>query len=188
MAAIGLSPEQTERLCQWVQSETADSPLEPANFNAPGQIVLSGKTKLIDWLIKNYKPEVLPEAPKAKFIPLKVSAPFHCSMMKPAEDKMRSFLEAMTYRDSTFPVVVNVTGVATTSGKLFCQLLLNQITAPVRWIDCISTVKTVGTKKMIEFGSGRVLAGLNKKIDPEIQTFNINSIDDIKNLETHVQP
>jgi [acyl-carrier-protein] S-malonyltransferase len=185
LAVLNLSPEQTKKLCAWVESETGDGPLEPANFNAPGQIVISGKLKLIEWLTKNFKADIFaPETPRSKFIPLKVSAPFHCSMMKPAEEKMALVLNDIQFSEAKFPIVANVNAKPEKNGAALRKLLIAQISSPVRWVECVEELKRQGAQKMIEFGCGKVLAGLAKKIDSEnIQTFNINSLEELKNLE-----
>jgi [acyl-carrier-protein] S-malonyltransferase len=185
LAVMGLSPEQVKKLCTWVESETETTPLEPANFNAPGQIVISGKLKLIEWLVKNYKPDLFhPETPRSKFIPLKVSAPFHCSLMLPAEKKMTPIIDELRFSNSSFAIVPNVSAMATKEAQQLRHLLIRQISSPVRWVECVEELKRLGSKKMIEFGSGKVLSGLVKKIDSEnIQTFNINSIEDLKTVE-----
>jgi [acyl-carrier-protein] S-malonyltransferase len=189
LAVMGLTPDQLKKLCAWVESKAGEKPLEPANFNAPGQIVISGKAKLIDWLQKNYNADFFaPETPRCKFIPLKVSAPFHCSMMKPAETKMAVVLNEIAFSDAKFPIVANVHAKSEKSGSALRKLLIEQISSPVRWVECGEELKQSGAKKMIEFGCGRVLAGLAKKIDSEnIRTFNINSIEELKALETEFQ-
>lgn len=186
LAVMGLTPEQVTKLCQWVETETADRPLEPANFNAPGQIVVSGKQSLVEWLIKNFNADIYaPAKPRCKFIPLKVSAPFHCSMMKPAEEKMESVLNGMEFKDADFPIVANVTAQATENARELRTLLIRQISSPVRWVECVEELRRLGAQRMIEFGCGRVLSGLGKKIDSEnIQTFNINSLEDLQSLES----
>lgn len=185
LAVLGLSPEQVQKLCTYVETETGDSPLEPANFNAPGQIVISGKKALIEWLQANYKPDFFqPETPRVKLIPLKVSAPFHCSMMKPAEEKMAQVLGEMTFKEARFPIVQNVSAEEVTAGDQLRANLIRQVSSPVRWIECVQRLVQKEATQMIEFGCGRVLAGLGKKIDSDaIQTFNINSLDDLKVLE-----
>jgi [acyl-carrier-protein] S-malonyltransferase len=189
LAVLNLSAEQVEKLCKWVEAETKASPLSPANFNAPGQVVISGKLSLIEWLQKNYKADLFaPETPRSKFIPLKVSAPFHCAMMKPAEEQMADVLKSMKFENANFPIVPNVTATATTSGDELRNLLIRQISSPVRWVECVQALQHRGVKKMIEFGPGKVLAGLGKKIDSEnIQTFNMNSIEELKGLEKDVR-
>jgi len=189
LAVMGLTPEQTKKLCAWVENETGEKPLEPANFNAPGQIVISGKTKLIEWLAKNMKSDLFaPDSPRCKFIPLKVSAPFHCSMMKPAEEKMSGVLNDIPFSTANFSIVTNVNAKPEKNGHALRKLLIQQISSPVRWVECVEGLKTLGAQKMIEFGCGRVLAGLSKKIDSKnIQTFNINSLEDLKSLESQFE-
>lgn len=186
MAVMGLNSSQVEKLCQYVASETGDSALEPANFNTPDQIVISGRSRLIDWLQSNFKPEIfLPDQPRTKFIKLKVSAPFHCSLMKPAEDRMSLVLSEIEFSNAQFSILPNVTATPVQNGSEIRRLLIEQITAPVRWVACVQGLQKLGARRMVEFGSGRVLAGLSKKIDSaNIQTFNINSLEDLKTLES----
>ena len=133
LAVMGLTPEQTTKLCKWVEKETGDARFEPANYNAPGQIVISGKARLITWLTKNYTPDVFaPGTPRSKFIPLKVSAPFHCTMMKPAEEQMATVLNSIEFNEAKFTIVPNVSAKGTRSGKEMRRLLIQQISMPVR--------------------------------------------------------
>src|SRR4051812_39008913 len=88
-AVIGLSDDQTEKLCKWIENESGYRPVQAANYNAPGQVVISGHGKGIAWAQANSPKDLFaPEAPKIRLIPLKVSAPFHCVLMKPAEEAM----------------------------------------------------------------------------------------------------
>ncbi|CAM5999405.1 unnamed protein product [Sphagnum balticum] len=91
MAVVGLESEQVLSLCLWAETESGQKPVQPANFNAPGQTVISGSKVLLDWILQNFKAEMF-KGTRVKFIPLKVSAPFHCSLMKPAEEKMADVL------------------------------------------------------------------------------------------------
>ena len=100
-ATLGLNEEQVQFLCSWAMKETGLKPLSPANFNCDGQIVISGNLKILDWLKSNFKADILPgEAKRAKLIPLQVSAPFHCEMMKPAEEKMKLFFKEIHFKNS----------------------------------------------------------------------------------------
>ncbi len=187
MAAImGLTPEQVVTLCEWTQTQSGQKPLEPANFNCPGQIVISGRATAIEWLqahVAQVK-EQLPELPpRMKVIPLKVSAPFHCTMMKPAEQIMRQYLEQTKFHNARFAVVQNFTALPVTDGSVLRENLVRQISAPVRWIECVQKLKSLGATRAIEFGCGKVLSGLVKKIDSEIETFNLNSLEDVKLVE-----
>jgi [acyl-carrier-protein] S-malonyltransferase len=181
-AVIGLEPEQVFELCKWAEKESGQSPVQPANINAPGQIVISGRKTLLDWIPGNVKPEMFAGA-RVKFIPLKVSAPFHCSMMKPAEEEMARVLGAVQFSEARFPIVQNVNAEAVTNGDTLRKNLITQISSPVRWIECVKNVRARGASKAIEVGCGKVISGLVKKIDSEgLRTFNINSLDDLKIL------
>lgn len=184
-AVMGLDAQQTIDLCKKAEKESGDGPIQAANINAPGQIVISGKKSALDWLAANFKPEWTPGAARVKFIPLKVSAPFHCSMMKPAEEKMAQVLGDMKFNDAQFPIVQNVSAEAVTKGADLRSNLVKQVSAPVRWIECVQTLLRLGTDRAIEVGCGKVIAGLCKKIDSEkLAVFNINSLDDLKAIET----
>jgi [acyl-carrier-protein] S-malonyltransferase len=196
LAVMGLTEPQVVKLCHWVEQSSGFKPLEPANFNAPGQIVISGAQTAIDWAKINTAstatPKVTtpladvfgPETPRLKLIPLTVSAPFHCSLMKPAEEEMRHVLSEISFSDAAWPIVQNVTALEAISGQTLRENLILQISGPVRWTQCMSRLKSLHTTRMIEFGSGKVLSGLAKKIDSEAQPpFNINSLDDLKALE-----
>jgi [acyl-carrier-protein] S-malonyltransferase len=185
VAVMGLSEEQVTHLCKWAEETSGMKPIEPANFNAPGQIVISGSQKLIDWMKANAKADIFaPETPRLKLIPLAVSAPFHCSLMKPAEEEMRLVLSHTTFNDAAWPIVQNITAQETTSGAVLRENLIAQVSGAVRWTQCMARLKSLGVTRSIEFGAGKVLSGLAKKIDSSAETpFNINTLDDIKALE-----
>lgn len=185
VAVMGLTPDEVESLCRWAVQGAGDIPLEPANFNAPGQVVISGKQSVIDWLQANFKAEdVFGESKRVKLIPLKVSAPFHCSLMKPAEDEMRRFLTEGVFEDSNFAIIQNFPAQPETRAVQIRENLVRQISAPVRWVECVNQMSSIGVNKLIEFGPGKVLSGLVKKIDSEaLTTFNINSLEELKTLE-----
>lgn len=186
VAVLGLEPEQVEVLCNYVVKTSGFSPLSPANFNCPGQIVISGSQQAIDWLKENFKPEVIfTEAPKrAKLIPLVVSAPFHCEMMMPAENKMREVLTAMKFNTAAFPVVQNFHAKAEIEGPALRENLIRQVSAPVRWTQSMEVLKQMNHAKIVECGAGKVLNGLIKKIDSDFFTvLNTNSMEDLKTIE-----
>lgn len=184
-AVMGLDTPQTIELCKTAEKESGDGPIQAANINAPGQIVISGKKSALDWLAANFKPEWAPGAQRVRFIPLKVSAPFHCSMMKPAEEKMAQVLGDMKFHEARFPIVQNVSAEAVTNGADLRSNLVKQVSAPVRWIECVQNLLRMGTDRAVEVGCGKVIAGLCKKIDSEkLTVFNINSLDDLKAIET----
>jgi len=184
LAVIGLHPQQVKQLCDWATKECPAGPLEPANYNAPGQIVVSGSLKTIKFLRENYTSDLIQEAPKkVRFIPLKVSAPFHCSMMKPAQEIMKDFLDGITFSKPKYTIIQNVSAKEEADPKVLKENLIQQVTQSVRWVESIQKIKALGSNKIIEMGSGKVLSGLIKKIDPEITVYNINSLDEFKGVE-----
>lgn len=183
-AVMGLDPAQVNTLCQWAEKSTGEKPVSPANINAPGQIVISGKKSLLDWMAANFKTDVIPGATRVKFIPLKVSAPFHCAMMKPAAEKMAQVLADTPFQSARYPIVQNVSAEPVTEAETLKQNLIQQVCAPVRWIECVQAIHRQGVERAVETGSGKVIAGLVKKISPEINVFNMNSMDDLKAVET----
>jgi [acyl-carrier-protein] S-malonyltransferase len=184
-AVIGLTDEQTAKLCAWVEAESEFKPLQPANFNAPGQVVISGTAKAIEWLQANPPKDLFaPESPKLRLIPLKVSAPFHCAMMKPAEEAMRFVLNDLRFERAQWPIVQNLSATESTDPERLRTELIGQISGAVKWTQCVQRLSALGVSRVVEFGTGKVLSGLVKKIDSNgIAAFNINSLDELKNLE-----
>lgn len=182
VAAMGLTPPQAQTLCEWAQKQSGFTPIETANFNAPGQIVLSGSQDGLSWLTANFKAEDAGLAGvRVRLIPLKVSAPFHCSMMAPAEAIMRKVLEQMAFQNAQSPIVQNFTAQAETDSAKLRENLIRQISGPVRWIECVQKLKEFG-HSIVEFGNGRVLSGLIQKIAPELKVKNVGATADIKEL------
>ncbi len=200
VATLGLTEEQAEFLCQWAVEGSGFRPLSPANYNCDGQIVISGNQKTIDWLKTNFKAELLPgEAKRAKLIPLQVSAPFHCEMMKPAQLKMAEFFNTIMFHDAEIPIIQNVQALAETNAPVLKNKIIEQVSAPVRWTQSMRELKRLTqptvtveggptTLTCIEAGHGTVLKGLLKKIDSEyFQVLGTNSLDEIKAIETAVK-
>lgn len=184
-AVMGLEPAQVFEMCAWAEKESGETPVSPANLNAPGQIVISGRKAIIDWIAIHFKSDMFPGAPRVKFIPLKVSAPFHCALMKPAEEKMKEVLGAMEFTNSQFPIVQNFNAKAVTAGSDLRSNLVAQVSAPVRWIECMENLMSMGVNNATEVGCGKVISGLVKKIATDkVKMFNINSLEDLKALET----
>lgn len=185
-AVMGLEANEIQTLCDWTMKASKISPLEPANFNCPGQIVISGKAQCIQFLSANFKAEeVFPgQNKRVKIIPLQVSAPFHCSMMKKAEEEMRSFLNPVKFQNAKIPVVQNFTAKTHSDATEIKENLIRQISAPVLWAQSMKISLENGFSHFIESGHGKVLAGLAKKIDSEkLHVFNVNSLEDLKKLE-----
>lgn len=184
VACMGLTAEEADQLCKWVETTSGLKPLEPANYNSPDQIVLSGSMAAIEWARKEFAPEKLGWSKKVRLIPLKVSAPFHCSLMKPAEDNMAMELQKVEFKDAQIPVVQNYTAQFHTKSNELRENITRQISGSVRWLQSMQNVLGSHPQAFIECGSGKVLSGLLKKIDQQnTPVFNVNSLEDIKSLE-----
>jgi [acyl-carrier-protein] S-malonyltransferase len=185
-ATLGLDESQVQFLCEWAVKNSGFSPLSPANYNCDGQIVISGNIKTLEWLKTNFKAEILPgEARRAKLIPLQVSAPFHCAMMKPAEEKMQEFLADIEFNNSQIKIIQNVHAKVETDAHILKKNLVAQVSAPVKWTQSMHTLKSLGVNSCFEVGNGAVLKGLLKKIDAEFfKLHSTNSLEDIKAIES----
>ena len=144
-----------------------------ANDNAPGQIIVSGNTSKINELHKTLKSQ------KKKAIPLPVSAPFHCDLMKIAADKMRDKILSTKFNNSLVPLVSNVTANEEKIENIQ-KLLIDQIFSKVRWRESIINMSKEGVTEYIEIGPGKVLSGLIKRINKDVKSTSINSIEDIE--------
>ena len=149
---------------------------EIANDNADGQIIVSGNIETIEEL-KN----ILKEK-KKKSITLPVSAPFHCSLMNPAADKMKEKISNISFKKPDFEIISNVTALPTNNPEEIKQLLVKQISSKVRWRESVLYMKEKKINDFVEIGPGKVLTGLVKRIVPNSNSFSINSIDDIKKI------
>ena len=190
MATLGLNEAQVTFLCHYAEKKSGHAPLQPANFNCDGQIVISGNLDALHWLKDNFKPDVLLEnkliddvsqARRVKFIPLQVSGPFHSSMMRPAEEIMKTFFETVPFNTAKIPVIQNFVADKVTDSTQLKSNLIHQISGPVKWTQSMLNLKNSGVTKCIEVGNGQVLKGLMKKIDSEFFTvYNTNNLDEIK--------
>jgi len=150
---------------------------EIANDNAEGQIIVSGNIESIIEL-----KSILKENRK-KSISLPVSAPFHCSLMKPAADNMKQKIDNTNFKEPDFEIINNVTSLPTKNPVDIKNLLVQQIYSKVRWRESMLFMEEKKINDFIEIGPGKVLTGLAKRILPNSKSFSINSIDDIKNLD-----
>lgn len=153
MAAIlKLDDDVVEALC--ADARDAGGVVEVANLNSPGQVVVSGEAGAV---------AAASEAAKARggrAIPLKVSAPFHCSLMRPAAVRLAAELQGVRFAPGAFPVICNVSAEALPSPEEAPALLEAQVTAPVRWTETVRAIDAVGVDRWVEFGAGKVLTGL----------------------------
>jgi [acyl-carrier-protein] S-malonyltransferase len=162
MAAImGLSLERLSAVCAKVS--TPNEPVEPANLNGAGQIVISGHTSAVDRAIPEAKAAGAKMAKK-----LAVSVPLHCSLMKPAQQRLSVAIADVPVTAPRVPVVSNVTAQSTTDPVAIKDLLIRQVTAPVRWEESVQAIAAMGVTRAYELGSGSVLRGLVKRISETI--------------------
>jgi [acyl-carrier-protein] S-malonyltransferase len=173
IAILGSDLEEVNNFILQIKSQGV---CEIANDNAQGQIIVSGNTEPVNEL-KN----ILKEN-KKKCIPLPVSAPFHCSLMNPASIKMKEKIDAVKFKKPDLEIISNVTALPVNSPENIKKFLVQQIYSKVRWRESITFMAEQEIKNFIEIGPGKVLTGLVKRILPNSNSFSINSIDDIKNL------
>lgn len=164
-AVLGLDRAKLMECCKNASSKGV---AEAANFNSPGQIVISGDVAGVEEAQRLCK-----EAGAKKVIPLAVSAPFHCSLMKSAADKLMTVLDKIEFRDPKFPVISNVTARPVTKASEIKDLLVRQVTSPVLWEDTVNYLSANGTDTFVEIGCGRVLSGLIKKTAGHAKIYNI---------------
>ena len=150
---------------------------EIANDNSDGQLIISRDTESVDSFIKLLKEK------KIKFIPLKVSAPFHCSLMKPAAEIMKDKIYNTNFTNPIFKIVSNVTANPEIDVEKIKDLLIKQIYTTVRWRESIITMHELGVKNFVEIGPGKVLSGMVKRTIKDARSFPINTIADIENLK-----
>jgi len=161
----------------YIQQIKSKGVCEIANDNANGQIIVSGNIEAIEELKKILKNN------KKKCILLPVSAPFHCSLMNPAANKMKKKIDAVKFKSPDFNIISNVTALPVTSPEDIKKFLVQQICSKVRWRESMLFISEQKVQDFIEIGPGKVLTGLVKRILPNSNSFSINTIDDIKKLK-----
>jgi len=172
-AVLGMEREQVEKLCEEISSGEV---LAPANFNSPGQIVIAGHSKAVQRAIERVKQE----GKKAVLLP--VSAPFHSSLMKPAGERLEKALEEISVSGLKIPVVTNVEAEANTSKDRVKELLVAQVSSPVRWEESMRKMVEKGIEQVLEIGPGKVLSGLMKRIDSRVETKNLEDLQTLKKI------
>ncbi|MDX6461567.1 MAG: [acyl-carrier-protein] S-malonyltransferase [Acidobacteriaceae bacterium] len=159
MAAIlGMPAEALIAVCRDASSEGA--PVQPANLNSPEQIVISGATAAVERAVALAK-----ERGAKRAVLLQVSAPFHCSLMQPAQDGLSPILQEIPFSAAKIPVVVNVDAALLTDGARLRDALIRQVTGAVRWTESMQLLIAEGVTTFIEVGPGKVLSGLMRQID-----------------------
>ena len=168
MAAIlGLEAEAVRAGCEQAAAETGGT-VSPANFNDPKQTVIAGSKAAVDRAC-----ELLKAAGAKRALPLAVSAPFHCALMKPAADELKARLEAVPMSAPAIPVLNNIDVASPSEPAAIRDALYRQAFGPVRWVELTHSLKARGLVHIVECGPGKVLAGLVKRVDADIQTTTI---------------
>ncbi|HBW84871.1 MAG: [acyl-carrier-protein] S-malonyltransferase [Gammaproteobacteria bacterium] len=159
-AIVGLEDSKLVEICARAASIGTVS---AANFNSPGQTVIAGEAVAVDRAMKWCK-----EAGAKRALPLNVSVPSHCPLMRPAAVALEEALAGVEFKYPEIPVVQNVSGAIQNEPKLIKENLIKQLYNPVLWVDCVKTVRAMGVQNLIEVGPGKVLSGLVKRIAPEL--------------------
>jgi [acyl-carrier-protein] S-malonyltransferase len=176
-AIIGLAREKVEELCQQVNGD--DSVVTLANINSSAQFVISGHTDAVNKVV-----ELAKENKAKRALPLPVSAPFHCSLMKPAAERLEGVLQNVPFNDLSIPLVNNAEASVITSGEEARASLVRQVYSSVEWERSMQYLLGQGIDTFIEIGPGKVLTGLLKRIDKKANGFNVF---DVESLEKTVQ-
>ncbi len=173
-AIIGLESNDVIECCKEASQVGI---VEPANFNCPGQIVVAGETAAVEKAAELCKAK---GAKRAMLLP--VSAPFHCTLLKPAGEKLAGELDKVSLNDIKIPVVTNVTGEAIVDKSMVKELLVRQVSTSVMWEKCIRTMLDQGVDTFVEIGPGKVLSGFVKKIDKEATVLNVENLETLRKV------
>lgn len=175
-AVLGLGTAEVAELCR--EADEADFTLVAANLNADGQVVFSGDVWGIDWLARTAK-----KKGARRVMPLRVSAAFHSPLMQPAAAGFGVALEEVRFGRPAFPVVSNVTAQAIRDPDRIRESLVRQLTSPVRWTECIATLRRMDVTRFMELGPGKVLTGLNRRNAWGIPTRALGTPESIDTME-----
>ncbi|GMA49086.1 malonyl CoA-acyl carrier protein transacylase [Alicyclobacillus contaminans] len=165
-AVLGMGADDLAEVCR--DASKGDEVVELANLNCPGQIVISGTRAAVERAGQMAK-----ERGAKRVIPLEVSGPFHCRLMRPAADKLKAALADTAVREADIPVVANVDAVARTNADEIRSALEVQLYSPVRWEDDVRAMLAMGIASFVEFGPGTVLSGLIRKVSREVATYHV---------------
>jgi len=181
MAAIlGLDAATVRRACD----EAADGQIvSPANINSADQVVIAGATAAVQRAGARAK-----ALGARRVLPLPVSAPFHCAMMKPAEERLAPELRLLTVQPPCVPIVANVDADAKRDGDAAIDALVRQVSSPVLWEDIMHRLASEGVTTYVEVGPGRVLSGLARKIHKDAEVFSFGGPDDLDAILAHARP
>lgn len=172
-AVVGLSAAGVQALCD--EARLPGEVLSPANYNGAGQVVMAGHAASVERAI-----EAAPRRGARRALRLPVSAPFHCALMLPAEERLARDLEKVRFAEPRVPLVTNVDARIITRAHEGREALRRQVSAPVRWEESVRRLREQGVSTVVEVGAGRVLSGLIRRIDESLQVY---AVEDEKSLK-----
>ncbi|MFC4076429.1 ACP S-malonyltransferase [Salinithrix halophila] len=175
-AVLGLGREAVETACREV-SGAGGGAVEPANYNCPGQLVISGEKRAVEAAGEKCK-----EAGARRVVSLPVSGPFHSSLMKPAADRMEEVLKEFEVSDAQIPVVANVSATPQQEAEKIRRSLVEQVSSPVLWEDSMRWMVNEGVDTFIEIGSGNVLTGLVRKVERRVTALSVQDKDSFQKV------
>ena len=147
----------------------------PANINSPSQVVVAGNADAVDRAC-----ELLKERGAKRAVKLNVSAPFHCALMMPAQERLAFDLEALRYGTFSFPIVHNVDAEVSSHEARVCDALTRQVSSPVRWLQSVERLVAEGVETIVEVGAGKVLSGLVRQINRDVRCLNVENSESLK--------
>jgi [acyl-carrier-protein] S-malonyltransferase len=179
-AVLGAALDAIQKACESVRGAEVCS---PANINAPNQVVIAGHAAAIDRAV-----DAMKEAGAKRVVKLNVSAPFHCELMMPAQDRLAADLERLRFEDVNIPVITNVDAAITQKGTDLRDALVRQVSSPVRWLESMKLLIDRGVDTFVEVGPGKVLAGLMRQISREVNCLNVEDAASLQAAMQNLQP
>lgn len=180
-AVMNLEGPAVAEVCAEAEAANPNEVVSCANFNSATQTVIAGSKAGVRQAIEIAKER------GAKVIPLNVSAPFHCGLMAPAKQPLRAILDSSTLRAPRFSVLANVDAKAKSTAAEVLDALTQQVDSPVRWVETIVAMREMGVTHALEFGPGRVLSGLARRIDRDLKVLSVNSAASIDLIPTFLE-
>lgn len=178
-AIVGLDDEEVIAICAQATQEAGDQTVEAANFNSPAQVVIAGHKAAVERAIELATAQGAKRAMK-----LPVSVPVHCSLMRPAAEKLRAALESLALRSPRIPVVQNSDALAHRAVADIKDALFRQLFSPVHWVETVRQIAREGVERILECGPGRVLTGLNKRIAVDVRSTSLHDANALREAMT----
>ena len=178
-AVMGAELKDIEAACAEAQQGQVCA---PANINSPNQVVIAGNTEAVD-----RASELLKSAGAKRVVKLNVSAPFHCALMLPAQERLAFDLESVNFHDLSVPLVTNVDATPNKAANVARDSAVRQVSAPVRWLESMQLLIQEGVDTFVEVGPGKVLGGLMRQISREVKCFNVEDAASLKTASANLR-